>query len=213
MSATMELDGIALRAQRGRPLAADKLPPSFLRMLDEKDVKTSMPAVTHRGTGGLFDIKAMRASHHLLAMTLAAGASDINAAFVTGYSIATVRQCKSSPMFQELLAYYKEQKSEEFRDFAKQAAAVGMDALQIMRERMEQDPDSIKFKELTELMSTLLDRTVLPSKAAPASATNVAVSIQPITRIEFVESPHAQAAPPRDKIIEAKAKQIEDQSS
>lgn len=212
MSSELELDAIALRAQRGRPKAVDKLPPSFLRNLAEKDILSCMPMVTHRGSGGMFDIKAMRASHHLLAMTLAAGASDVDASFVTGYTVQTIRQCKQSPMFQELFAYYQEQKSEEFRDFAKQAAAVGMDALQIMRERMEQNPDDIKFKELTDLMATLMDRTVLPSKATGPAGPSIAVTVQPITRIEFIDSPHAQAAPPRDRVVEAKAKLIEQSS-
>lgn len=106
-------------------------------------------------------------------------------------------------MFKELLAYYTSQKEHEFKDFYQKAAMVGLDAMEILHERMLADPTAISTKDLTKLMGDLMDRTILPSKgtgqqqaAPPPSPTNI---------IMFVDSPNAALPPEADKrLIEGK---------
>lgn len=203
------LDSIALPAARrsmgkqGRA-AAPKLPMAYVRDLGDGDIPAlfeGLQSGAHTGVGS-FSLTEMKARHHMLAMVLASGAEPPEAAFVTGYSIGTINTLKKSPMFIELLAYYQQQKIEEFKLFHQKAAVVGLDILEEIHRRVQESPDAIKFSDLKSAMDSLLDRTVLPSKSG-APAGGGATPPPPVTTIVFVDSPHAQAPAPADpRLIE-----------
>lgn len=167
------------------------MPMGVLRELTEADIPAIIAPPLHNTTKDVYDLGRIKARHHLLAMTLAKGANAVQASWATGYDPATIRVLQGKPAFAELLAYYREQQAEAFSNFSEQAAAVGMEALSIIQERMEDEEqrDGIKFGELKDLAEMLFDRTVLPSKASknqpPAQAP------QPVTVIQFIDSPHA----------------------
>lgn len=201
------IDSIAVARTRAQNRTTkERLPLSFIRELTENDLPEILNQQPNRGADP-YNLQRIRARHHLLAMSLAKGAKDEEASFVTGYDVVTIRNLRRSPAFIELLSYYQEQQGEIFEGFAKQAAAVGMEALSIMQERMEDEPDAIKFTELANLAEMLFDRTILPSKAAKgAGQAQAPVMVQPITMIQFVDSPHA--AEPGPKTIEGQARRM-----
>lgn len=183
---------------RGRK-AQVALPPTYLRDLTEAD----RPAISEHfqsGRGdinGSLNIQEMKTRHHMLAMVLAGGAPDQEAAFITNYTINTIVALKKSPMFRELLAYYGEQKEQEWKSFHAKAAAVGLDVLQVLHDRVLDNPDDIKTKDLKDLMDSLFDRTILPSKGANAAP--AAAPPPPVNIIQFIESPHASIPAAEDK--------------
>lgn len=192
------LNAVALpkaRAAAGRPKASAglALPATFLRDLGEEDLPALREGVQiKRGGlhGGSLNIQEMKSRHHMLAMVLAGGAPDEEAAFITNYSPGTIATLRCNPMFRELLAYYGSQKEKEWQSFHAKAAAVGLDVLQVLHDRVLNNPEEIKTKDLQTLMDSLLDRTVLPSKAAGVQGGG-AQPPPPVNIIQFIESPHA----------------------
>lgn len=202
---TAQLDQIALRPRGPRREIA--LPPAYARDLGEGDLKAiaeGKPA----GEPKHVVLSEVKAKHHTIAMMLAAGAALARVSFVTGYAVGTIKQIQLSPLFQDLLAYYVEQKEHEFKDFYAKAAQLGMDAVEELHKRLAEAPGDIKTRELLEIAEKMLERTILPAKAKepewhPPSAPAVTV-------IQFIDSPHSGAAvlppPPKGEIIEAQGR-------
>lgn len=208
------LDSVAISKQRaknkkagGTKLRTAELPLSFLRELNDDDLpELTNPSNTSKPADP-YSLKRIRARHHLLAMLLAKGAKTVEASYATGYDPQTINIMRRSPAFVELLSYYQEQQQEAFAGFAEQAAAVGMEALSIMQERMQDEPDSIKFNELAGLAEMLFDRTILPSKAAKLQP---AAPQAPVTVIQFIDSPHQAEPQPKAAIdVTPRREQIE----
>lgn len=186
------------------------LPPTLVRELTQADLPALLEESEYQceAYGGGMGLRKIKTSHHLLAMVIAGGAGNERASFITGYSPQTVAQLKLSPMFRELVAYYASQKEEEFKDFHRKAAAIGMDALDVLHERILTNPDNIKFDDLRKLAETLMDRTVLPSKVAKAPGDGVP-SPAPLTVIQFIDSPNANAPAVVDhRVIEGSAREL-----
>lgn len=176
------------------PRSEPRLPPVYARDLSDGDIpalELGKPPSERREPV----IAELQARHHMLAMLLAAGASDARASFVTGWSTTTVSRIRLNPQFKELQAYYTSQKEAEFQDFHQKAALVGLRALEELDRRLELVPDSLATKDIIAIMEKLFDRTILPSKAA-AQPQAPAQSVQPITVIQFVDSPDSSRAPP-----------------
>lgn len=210
------IDSIALGQARAKlgshgkaGTAALGLPVTFIRELTKADLPALSEATGGvEAYGGGYGLREIKASHHLLAMTIASGASDVNASFITGYQPATIRTLKRSPMFIELVAYYTSQKDAEFKDFHRKAAAIGMDALDVLHERILTEPEKIKFDDLRKLAETLMDRTVLPSKAASGGGA-LPQAPAPITVIQFIDSPNRDAPRVEDpRLIEGTARAV-----
>lgn len=101
----------------------------------------------------------LRAPHHTLAQMLANGDGVIIVSRVTGYAAARIRTLQADPAFEELVAFYTEQKVHAEADVTKSIAHVAMTATQILQERLEEEPESFSNKDLLAVQMAQLDRT------------------------------------------------------
>lgn len=105
------------------------------------------------------EILKLRGVHHRVAKLLAAGLKDVEVSAVTGYCQSRISVLKKDPAFKGLMDYYAEKeeaRSAEVMDLMKD---LSMDALVTLRERLEDEPDTLTVKQLLEISQLTLDRT------------------------------------------------------
>lgn len=103
-------------------------------------------------------LKNLRATHHRLAQLLASGMKPAEASLGTGYSLSRISILQADPAFAELLAHYSEKREEAFVDVQQRMAGVATDILEVLQERLQDNPDSFSNKDLNELVKTTADR-------------------------------------------------------
>lgn len=104
-------------------------------------------------------VRQLRQSHHFAAKLVAEGRKGAEIQLVTGYAPATISNLKRDPAFQDLVSYYKEQTEEIYIDVHQRLAALSLDAVEVLHERLIDEPDSFKVEELQKTASLGLDRT------------------------------------------------------
>ena len=97
-------------------------------------------------------LKSIRQSHHLVAKQIALGMRNMDIAASTGYAPGTITSLKQDPTFKALIKYYRKHANVNFGLLTKQLALLSRDTLQILRERMESNPDEIKISELLDIL-------------------------------------------------------------
>jgi hypothetical protein len=117
--------------------------------------------------GGQSIIARLKHSHHLLAQLLAEGRTAVEASYVTGYCESRISILQSDPAFQELIAYYAEQKNAVYLDVHQRLADLGINAMEVLQDRLEDQPKEFSNKALMDLIELTMDRSVAPSKGAP----------------------------------------------
>jgi hypothetical protein len=125
-------------------------------------------------------IKRISERHHALARAIASGMPMYEAAFICGYDISRVSILQSDPSFQELLAFYAEDKDRAFRDVQTKLAGIASDALDELQTRLEESPEKLKVPELMQLVTMGADRT----GNGPTSTQNVNVNENLAQRLE-----------------------------
>lgn len=141
------------RGRASRPLSA-----TYVRDLNMADIAL---LGTERGIQPK-PIQRLRDSHHALARVLALGYRPGEASAVTGYSLSRISVLQADPAFQELLAFYTNDASEEF--LAAKAAldarmmTNAMTAEALLAERMEEEPERLKAGELNDIALGRADR-------------------------------------------------------
>lgn len=105
------------------------------------------------------NLKHLRHTHHRLAQLLSNGMDETVAAKLCNYSHERVWQLKQDPAFRDLLAHYTGRVDEEFSDFVTAAAGLGMDTLQELQRRLDEDPEQFSTGALMKLLETTADRT------------------------------------------------------
>lgn len=118
-------------------------------------------------------VKKLRDRHHALARMLAEGVEEGACAIALRYDISRISILKSDPAFRELVAHYRRLVDAEFIGMQQKLASLGMDAADILQERMEENPDEISTPQLMQLMSIAADRT----GHGPTSKTEVNVKV------------------------------------
>ena len=108
-------------------------------------------------------LERLRSTHHLLAQRLASGLKQEEVSAITGYSASRISILQRDPAFQGLLAFYKERQQEIFVDLAERVRGVSLDALEVIGERLREEPEEFTNRDLLELVSTSLDRVGLPA--------------------------------------------------
>lgn len=144
-------------------------------------------------------IKALRDTHHSLARLLATGMSEHEASLQTGYSPSRISILKADPTFQELLAFYRSRGEDSVADFRERMAVIGMSALSVLGERLEDKPEDFNNTQLRELARDMADRTGHAPAKAPSATVNINVGL----------SERMQAARERTAAALAAAKVIE----
>ena len=149
-------------------------------------------------------LREIKSSHHALAKLIAAGRSHIDASRITGYSPGYISRLTGDPAFKELVAHYSEVEGLEATEFLGAMRAVGMDMLDELRRRIEDDPRALTISQLQDGIKLLL---VEPMKTeAMRSGSGAAM---PAVQISFVASPTPQAGAVEDgKIIDGDATEV-----
>lgn len=161
----LELDITALSTPGRRPVALDAtvirdLRPADFILLTEN--RSTQPA----------ELKRVTERHHAIARLLASGMKSGEVAATLGITLNRISILKNSPAFAELLALYVDTKDLEFAEVASRMAGVSKDALNLIQDRLEDDPDTFTHKELREVATAFADRT-----GHGPTAKSVAVSI------------------------------------
>lgn len=148
----MDLD-LDIRSGNG----ADPIVVSVSRELTEADkiLLESQPVAVRNGT----TLRRLRDSHHRIAKLLADGLRPGEVSQITGYSLSRISVLQADPAMQELIAFYTENKIKEYSDFHARMADLGMDALQELHARLDEDPDKMDNDFLRGLVKDLADRT------------------------------------------------------
>lgn len=115
----------------------------------------------------------IRDPHHTLAKMVADGKPVVEISSVTGYSPSRIRTLENDPAFQELVAHYRDQNRLASADISEQLKHVSLTALQILQERLEENPEEVSVKELQSIAELGLDRTGFgPSRQLNVTATS-----------------------------------------
>lgn len=120
-------------------------------------------------------IKKLRASHHAAARFFSLGMKNNEVAQITGYTEARLSVLKSDPTFQELIAFYQAHGTEQVANLRDRMLTVGLDALSVLQERLDEKPDDFKNAELTDVVRTMADRT---GNGPSSSSVNVNVNTE-----------------------------------
>lgn len=136
----------------------------------------------------------LRHSHHMLARLLAQGTRPGECSMMTGYSLSRISILQNDPAFRELISYYAANVEAKYLDVHERLASLGLSSLDELQERLDQDPDSFKNKELMDLAELALDRSVTKDARKGGQP---GASIPPTINVTFVGSPAPQvtAAP------------------
>lgn len=156
---SFDLESFAVPRRHGRE--AGELQLDYVRELGREDVerllapqkKVSQP------------LARLRESHHSVARLVAGGMSDTVVALATGRSKEGVCLLQADPMFQELVAYYRQQVDEKFVEVHEHLAELGKAAVFELRDRMEADAEQFSIPELRKLAEFSLDRTLTAGTA------------------------------------------------
>ena len=127
----------------------------FIRELDDGDVLLMHASGPLGSTTP--SIKKLRQSHHKLAQLLARGVKETEVSFITGYSISRISILKNDPAFKNLLSYYAEHVEQTQVDVIERLREVGMDAVEILHERLIES-DDMTTGELVKTVELMLDR-------------------------------------------------------
>ena len=135
------------------------LPCTVARNLTEED----LAAANQGGSIAPVPIKNLRNSHHQIARLIAQGEKGMVISEITGYSQARISILKSDPQFAELVSFYESLEGEAHSlsraDFHQRLADVGFDSIELLHERIVDDPDSITTAELLKIVEASADRT------------------------------------------------------
>jgi hypothetical protein len=125
-------------------------------------------------------IKKLRTKHHALARAIASGLDDGDAAVLIGYTASRVSILKSDPSFKELVRFYTAKVEDQYLGMHERMAGLGLDAVNELSDRLEEDPDAFSNTQLMEMASRMADRT----GHGPSSSTNVNVKVGLADRLQ-----------------------------
>lgn len=145
-------------------------------------------------------LKRLQQRHHTLARLLASGSTHAEAGIIANYSQSRISILMSDPAFKELLTFYSENVDAAFIEMNERIADLSMDALEELRTRMEEDPESFSNSMLLEIMTKTADRS---GNGPQTQQTNLNVNINVADRLQAARE--RVAAYQQGKTIEGKA--------
>lgn len=122
-------------------------------------------------------LKRIRDRHHSAARLLASGVAEGQVAIITGYDISRISILKNDPAFAELVAFYRANVETAYASMHEQLAGMSMDALIMLRDRMEEEPEKVSMGQLMELIKLGADRTGHGPVSKNDSTVNVNVNL------------------------------------
>ena len=175
--------GINIGSARGRkPAPLEMMVRRELTLADKDELEN--PSARQSTTPPLL---RLRNTHHMLARCLAEGRPQAEVGLITGYSPSRISILQGDPAFQELIQYYKSQVEGMYLNVHERLAALGVSTIEELQQRLEDEPEGYSNRELMELASLTLDRSVAPPKnktqGQSQGGTGVAISVN------FVQAP------------------------
>lgn len=156
-----ELEALLARSplQLGRGRRAAPLHSAYVRDLELADLVRKPDQPTKPAS-----LKEIRQSHHQLCRLLAQGKSAEEISSILGtYTPSRISILKSDPMFSTLLSYYKRMEAEQYTlaraDMHERLANLGFDSLELLHQRIVDDPDGFDHKTLLAIVEASADRT------------------------------------------------------
>jgi hypothetical protein len=181
MDLGLDIESLTHRGRKAAPLEVYDF-----RVAEERDVRAlDAPAP------GAMEIKRISERHHALARALASGMSEAEAAAHVGYVGSRVSVLKASPAFQELLSLYRTKIDSEFAEIGARLAGITKDALSLLQDRLEDEPEKVSTGQLMELAKLGADR----SGFGPSAKTEINVNVELGRRLKEAR---ARALAPRD---------------
>ena len=103
-------------------------------------------------------LKHLRLIHHEAARLMASGMKQVDVGRAVGMSQSRLSILKSDPAFSGLLAHYRTHDDENFYDARARIALLGLDAVEVIHERIVEEPEIVSTKDLAAVATLALDR-------------------------------------------------------
>lgn len=127
-------------------------------------------------------VKNLRSSHHRLAELIAAGRPPGEISIITGYSASYISSLKSDPAFNELVAFYEFTKQTIFAEAMERLKLLGLDAVEKLHERLNDETKNWTNKELMDLVEMSLvaptQAKVLPGAGGAINSANLNLEVK-----------------------------------
>lgn len=136
-------------------------------------------------------IKRLSERHHSLARTIASGTPIGDAAIICGYDLSRVSILQSDPTFAELVAFYRKDFQLQYADLHTNLAGLASDAVDELRDRLENTPETIKTTELIDIVAKTADRT---GYGPQSSSVNVNVHVNLADKLKAARERAREAA-------------------
>lgn len=101
----------------------------------------------------------IHASHHAVARCLATGIKQNQVALVTGYTPMRISFLLQDPTFQALVNDYRTEAKAVFADLAERMTEMSLDAMELLQEKLHDNPAEFTIPALIEIIKTFADRT------------------------------------------------------
>lgn len=108
-------------------------------------------------------IQRLRHAHHAIARLVAEGRKGVEISAITGYSQSRISILQNDPAFSELVEYYRGQVEQVFWDTQTKLKHLGDTALEILQERLEENPNAVGVESLRKIMAEAYDRGPAPA--------------------------------------------------
>src|ERR1700728_4209388 len=167
---TAELLGTLAVAMPRKPQILPPVEFTIVRELTEDDVPAlGRPAKTAQGA----NIVRLHSRHHQIARMVAEGRPLADIALISGYATHFISQLQGNPAFCALVAHYSGVDEIAAVDALQRLKDLGVEAAEILQERLGESPDDFSNRELTELVDLAVVR---PHVAAMKAAGGVAAA-------------------------------------
>lgn len=152
-------EGLLASAERslvGRGKGKAELSAFVTRDLTQADIDQANERSV--GVSSSAALSKLRDRHHMVAQMLARGLRPTDIANITGYSVSRISVLKADAAFAELVEMYRGQAQEVFSNTLNKMKALTDDALEVLQERLEENPESLTNTHLLKLVEAVGDR-------------------------------------------------------
>lgn len=168
MQLNLEIDDLLRSGRKSQPLTAE-----VAGVLSEADLGLLS---VDRGTPATA-LQRLQRRHHSLARLLAAGKRDAECAIITGYSASRISVLKGDPLFQELVSFYSDNVDAVAQDLTESLTGLAIDAVEELRDRLENEPEELTPGQLIEMSKFGADRIGHGPSSSVNQNTNITVNM------------------------------------
>lgn len=122
-------------------------------------VAKSLNGTTGQDVSATSVVQKLRASHHAVARLVAENVPDATISRLTGYGVDRISVLKHNPAFKELVAFYVSEVSDQQVEVVERLRSLALDGIDVLQERLLDEPEKIKTEDITKLVNAALDRS------------------------------------------------------